>query len=286
MARIAVQGPGELGTTLGTLLVERGHEVLMVVTGRSARSRGRCERAGLPVAEGLGAALYAADIVVSTVTPDRALAAAEDVAGAMRGSARRPIHVDANSISPATGRRIAELIEEAGGDAVGAGIAGSRAALGRTGQMFVAGGRAAPVAAVMSDALRVVELGTDPGRAKELRLLYSAFSKGVCALMLEGARTAGRAGLLDELIDAVGHAYPQMMAGLDRMIPSYPDHAGRRIGELAELVAMTDHHGVEPRMAGAALEVVREAAERLEGARPPVGAVWTTRAVVRALEGE
>lgn len=284
MTTIAILGPGDLGTRLAALLSGAGHRTVTTLEGRSARSAGRWAEAGLETAPTLAAALRDAEIVISTVPPDAALGVAREFLDATPDTGR-PVYVDANSIAPPLVRTIAALVEGRGGTLVGATLHGNPLAV--AGQIFLSGPTAARVATVMDDVLRVALLGDDPGRSKELKLLVAAMSKGLCALYLETARAAARAGLLDDADAALRHAYPAMMDDLDRMIPTYGPHAGRRIAELTALVELESALGVEPDMATAVLSTVGRVARTAHDEPLNRGADrWNARSFVAKLAAD
>jgi 3-hydroxyisobutyrate dehydrogenase-like beta-hydroxyacid dehydrogenase len=281
MMTIAILGPGDLGTRLAALLAGAGHRTIATLEGRSDRSAALWNDAGLETAPTLAAALGEADIVISTVPPDAALAAAQAFVAAAPG-ARWPVYADANSISPGLARAIAALVEGRGGRVAGATLHGNPLAV--AGQIFLSGSGAGPVAAAVDGVLRVVHLGDDPGRAKELKLLVAAMSKGLCALYLETAQAAARAGLLDDVDAALRHAYPAMMDDLDRMVPTYARHSGRRIDELTALAELESSLGVEPDMARAVVRTVSRAAQTPSDQHLTGGAEgWTARAFIERL---
>ena len=112
---IGLLHPGEMGAAVGAALRASGHTVLWTSTGRSAATAERAEEAGL---EGVGTIEELgrrSDVILSLCPPH----AAVDVARSLTRFAG--IYVDANAVSPATARRITELV----GRYVAGGIIGS-----------------------------------------------------------------------------------------------------------------------------------------------------------------
>ncbi len=283
MLTIAILGPGDLGTRLGALLAGGGTTTLTTLAGRSARAASLCRERGLVVVPTLADAAGRADIVISTVPPGAARAAASEFVAVASGPAA-PIYVDANSIAPELAREIAGIVETAGGRFVSATVHGTGDALAISGQIFLSGADVEPVAAALDGVLRIARLGADPGRAKELKLLVAAMSKGVCALYMETGRAASRAGLLDDAEAALRHAYPAMMDDLDRMVPTYARHSGRRTYELSALADLEAGLGVEPEMAAATLRSVSRVADAMQD-EPTAGGAdrWTARSLIETL---
>ena len=79
-------------------------------------------------------------------------------------------------------------------------------------------------------------------------MLISGLAKGTVALVVEMAVVAHKAGLLNELWDCYGEAYPGIMALVERLLPTYPQHAARRGDELHEVEETVRAFGLEPRM--------------------------------------
>ena len=94
--------------------------------------------------------------------------------------------------------------------------------------------------------MRVRVVGAEYGRASAMKMLLSGLSKGVCALFAETALIAHRRGMLDEMIQAYALIYPGIMALIERMFPTYSQHAARRAAEMCELEATARASGVEP----------------------------------------
>jgi 3-hydroxyisobutyrate dehydrogenase-like beta-hydroxyacid dehydrogenase len=119
-----------------------------------------------------------------------------------------------------------------------------------TATLYLSGPRAAEVAGLVGGlvggGMRVNMLGDRPGRASAMKMLLSGLSKGVCALFVETALVAKRQGMLPEMVEAYGQIYPGVTAVVDRMLPTYARHAGRRAAEMGELEQTALAAGLEP----------------------------------------
>jgi 3-hydroxyisobutyrate dehydrogenase-like beta-hydroxyacid dehydrogenase len=115
-ANIALIGFGEAGAILGEELARRGYsvrawDILLADPSLQSRMRHRIELARVDVAASLAAALRGAKLVISAV----AATAAADVAGASGPLLTSgQIFLDISSVSPATRRANAALIEATG----------------------------------------------------------------------------------------------------------------------------------------------------------------------------
>ena len=87
---VAILSPGEMGGGVGAALGRHGHEAITCLAGRSAGTKARAERLGFRLFEDLDSMVGAADIVLSILPPEAALATAEDVAAAMRRTGKAP----------------------------------------------------------------------------------------------------------------------------------------------------------------------------------------------------
>ena len=68
--------------------------------------------------------------------------------------------------------------------------------------------------------------------------------------------------MLAEMTEAYAQIYPGVMAVVERMLPTYPQHAGRRAAEMAELEQTALAAGLEP----CVLAAVARVHEMLAGA--------------------
>src|SRR5213080_3672925 len=96
--------PGEMGAALGAVLREPGTPVLWASEGRSAETAGRAEEAGLEDAGSVDEVVRRSDVILSVCPPHAAL----DVARSLSGFTG--VYVDANAVSPATARAIADTV--------------------------------------------------------------------------------------------------------------------------------------------------------------------------------
>jgi len=248
MTTVGILYPGDMGATMGTLLRAHGTDVVTTLAGRSPRTRTLCDAAGLTVLDSVADVARAADVVVSLVPPSAALAVAQDFVEQRPAGARARLYVDANSISPRTAAAIAELVEERGVSFVDASIRGLAARVANHGILYLSGARAPEVAVLFDPCLRVQYVGDEPGRASMLKMLMGGMSKGLAALFLQISLAAREADLVDEFLAGCRLYYPDVVAAMEQVLPTYPQHAGRRAEEMQEVEqAMSDlglHAGV------------------------------------------
>jgi len=246
MNTIGILYPGEMGSSLAALLRGRGHRVVTTLTGRGERTAQLCREAGIAVLPSLADVVRSADVVISVVPP----AAAEDVAASYCGltslAPAGALYVDLNAIRPDLAETLAARLAACGRGFVDAAVNGLAKNLTTTATLYLSGPRASEVAALVGSGMRVNVLGDRPGRASAMKMLLSGLSKGVCALFVETALIAQRQGMLPEMVEAYGQIYPGVTAVVDRMLPTYARHAGRRAAEMAELEQTASAAGLEP----------------------------------------
>jgi 3-hydroxyisobutyrate dehydrogenase-like beta-hydroxyacid dehydrogenase len=223
---------GDLGAALARLLKGTGVRVVTTCEGRSPRTRERAETAEVEILPTLDAVASVADVVVSLVLPS----SAQDVA--RQYAIRRPLcpprnlFVDANSIDLQTLAAIETTLAAANIRFVDAAIHGGAKTLEQMGVMYVSGRDARDVTAICGAAVRVHSLGERVGQATRMKLLLAGVSKSLNALFLEIAILSHSTGMLDEFLDETKRFYPGIMTAIDRMLPTYPQHAARRVTEL------------------------------------------------------
>src|SRR5438045_2463334 len=173
---IGVLYPGEMGASLAALLRRRGHHVVATLASRGERTARLCREAEVAVLPALADVVRAADVVISVVPP----AAAEDVAADYcRHAPLAPagaLYVDLNAIRPELAETLATRLAACGGAFVDAAVNGLAKNLTTTATLYLSGARAAEVAALVGNDVRVKLLGNKPGRASAMKMLLSGLS--------------------------------------------------------------------------------------------------------------
>lgn len=231
---IGILFPGEMGSALATFLLQNGRRVVGTIAERGARTRNLAVATGMELLPTLPAVVGEADVLISTVTPGAALSVAQEICQ-HRPSAGK-LFIDANSIAPRTAEQIAALCREANVDFVDMAIRGLASQLADRGAVYLSGAQASRVESLLQP-LEVENLGPDPGAASRLKIMMSGMSKGVAAQFIELSLAAHQAGMLPRFLAGVGRYYPDILAAMRSVLPTYPQHAGRRAEELAEVEA-------------------------------------------------
>jgi 3-hydroxyisobutyrate dehydrogenase-like beta-hydroxyacid dehydrogenase len=261
--RVALVGFGEAGHRFacagGWAGQARGWDLL------PAR-RALMAQAGVAAAGDAAEALAGAEIVLSLVTADAALAAARDYAPLLPAGA---LWCDMNSVAPQTKQAAATAIEAAGGAYVDVAV---MAPVGRdlAVPLLLAGPNATRADALLATLgfTRRQVVGADVGRASAIKMIRSVMVKGLEALSHECAAAADAAGVFAEVmasLDASEKALPwteRVAYNRERMAT----HGLRRAAEMEEAAATLQALGVEPVMTAGTVTLQRRAAQRKEPA--------------------
>ena len=198
---------------------------------------------GVERADSNAAAVAGASLILSLVTADQALAAAEETA---RSIAAGGLFCDMNSVAPGTKREAARPIEAAGGRYVDVAVM-APVHPGRLKVPLLVSGPHAEAGAETLRALgfnpRVV--GAKVGDASSIKMIRSVMVKGLEALSAECVLAAHEAGVADEVtasLDASWREEPwarRFDYNLERMLV----HGTRRAAEMEEVVKTLDALG-------------------------------------------
>lgn len=257
--RIGLIGFGEAGSTFA----------------RAGQWQGRCngwdilpERreamaaAGVSAASGATGAVAGAEVVLSLVTADSALAAAREAGGELDPGA---IWCDMNSVSPETKRAAAEAVEAGDGHYVDVAVMAPVDPAGLKVPLLLAG----PMAGEAERALNALGfantrvVGNEVGRASAIKMIRSVMVKGLEALTWECAAGAEAAGVFDEVmasLDASEKALPwagKVAYNRERM----ETHGVRRAAEMEEAAKTLLDLGIEPVMTRGTVVLQRRAAK-------------------------
>jgi 3-hydroxyisobutyrate dehydrogenase-like beta-hydroxyacid dehydrogenase len=253
---IAIMSPGDMGHAVGAVLRERGLRVVTRLDGRSGRTRALAAQVGIEEVEDDAALVRDADMLLAILVPAEAIALAERVARAVRGTEATPLYVECNAIAPQTARQIAEIVEGAGARFVDAGIIGPPPRPGAASTRFYASGRAAAAFARLRDfGLDVRVVGDQPGQASALKMCYAALTKGTTALMTELSIAAARLGMSEALRTEFAQSQPAMLERMQRAVPAMVPKAHRWVGEMREIARTFETCGLTPRTFEGAAEL-------------------------------
>ena len=224
---------------------------------------------GVGAAASAAQALAGADIVLSLVTADSALAVARDYAPFLPKGA---IWADGNSVAPDTKRAAAAAVEAAGGRyvdmAVLAPVDPARLAV----PLLLAGAAAEPARELLAAIgfTNIALVGAEVGRASAIKMIRSVMVKGMEALTAEMMLAARKAGVVADVLaslDASEKPKPwaeRAAYNIERMVT----HGVRRAAEMEESALTLAALGVEPLMTRGTVARQREMAGHTEHLEP------------------
>lgn len=207
-------------------------------------------------------ALAGAPLVLSLVTADQALKAAQDYAPALAPGA---LWCDMNSVAPDTKRAAARAVEAAGGRYVDVAVL----APVEPAQLHVPLLLSGPAAEAAAAALRALGFGNvrvvgpDVGRASAIKMIRSVMVKGIEALTAEMMAAAAAAGVADEVLASLD-ASEKVLSWTERAdynLERMAIHGLRRATEMEESAKTLEALGVAPLMTRATVLRQRQAAE-------------------------
>ncbi len=204
---------------------------------------------GVIAAGSAAEALEGAQLVLSLITADQAVPAAQSYAAHLPEGA---IWCDMNSVAPETKRAAAKAVEAAGGRYVDVAVM-APVDPARLNVPLLFAGKDAHEAMLLLRALGFAKtrvVGTEIGQASAIKLCRSIMVKGLEALTAEMVLTASKAGVLDEVLSSLDASekhiswHERADYNLDRMLL----HGCRRSAEMYESSEMVRNLGIAPMM--------------------------------------
>ena len=241
--------PGEMGAALGEALRSRGIPVLWASEGRSAETSGRAADAGLEDAGTIEELAGRSDVILSVCPPHAAVDVAQSLVG-FDG-----VYVDANAISPATARTIAEAV---GGRCVDGGIVGGPPRAPGTARLYLSGREAVFVAELFAHTPVDARVVSDEiGAASAVKMAYAAWTKGTAALLLAVRSLARSEGVESTLLEEWALSVPELPDQSVRAARAAASKAWRWVGEMEEIASTFAAAGLPDGFHQAAAEVFR-----------------------------
>ncbi len=235
---------GDLGSGLAVLLQQNPKLTLLTCTaGRSSATQARAENLPITNVDCLENLLDRCGIILSVVSPSAAIQIAEACAKFKRATNQDCLFIDLNSIDIPTLHAVQDTVVAAGFRFANATVHGNAKHLGSMGVLYTSGDHASEVGRLYTNLMRVENLGTETEQASYMKLLMGGQSKSLCILFLEVAHLATKLGMLDSFLAEQKAFYPAIFESLERMLPTYPHHARRRVDELKGISQLSHDHG-------------------------------------------
>src|SRR5260370_2713291 len=237
-SRVGVLHPGALGGALGKAIAEAGDTPISCLRGRSATTRERALAANFVVVPSLDELARDSDRVISLVPAARAVGVAlcfAACADQCSDSVRMPTFIDANSVAARTKERIANILSAVGVCCLDGAFLGPANQIGREDVMLLSRAGANKVAPVFRKVVEARVVAEEVGQASSLKMTMAILTKALAALLLEMVCASAKNGQLGPALDLMRRLYPGIIEFLERTLPTYPEHIGRRVFELTEV---------------------------------------------------
>jgi 3-hydroxyisobutyrate dehydrogenase-like beta-hydroxyacid dehydrogenase len=222
-------GFGEVASTLSEGLLAQGVEVSTSLEGRSQRSVELAKSTGVGLFDSLTELVESSNILISAVVPAEAVSVAKKVGGDFDG-----VYVDLNNVSPTTVKEAFSHIPN-GKTVDGAIMGGIKSGLGTP--IIASGEFAADFAELNQYGMNIEVIGPEPGQASGLKMLRSAYTKGVSALLFEAFYAAYQMGVDETLLRYLTLSEgPHFPASANSRLTSSAYHSQRRAQEMDEVV--------------------------------------------------
>jgi 3-hydroxyisobutyrate dehydrogenase-like beta-hydroxyacid dehydrogenase len=203
----------------------------------------------------LAEALTGAQNILSLVTADQALIAAQHVSKSIEAGA---FFFDMNSVAPGTKHKAAEVIEASGGRYVDVAIMSPVHPARLAVPLLVSGphGQAGAAALALLDFTNVRIVGDDVGRASTIKMLRSVMYKGIEALTAECLIACEKAGVTDEVLSSFDNAKGSgdWSSGADYRLDRMMVHGLRRSAEMYECSQTLLALGVTPMLTNGTID--------------------------------
>ena len=227
--KVGFLGFGEVASTLARGLLDQGVQILTCVEGRSSRTVDLAKSAGVELSQTPQEVAESSDILLSTVVPAQTVNVAKEVGKTVKG-----VYVDLNNVSPSTVKKSLSYIGS--GKTIDAVIMGSIKNGLKT--PIIASGPDADIFAKLNQyGMNIDVIGQGIGQASALKMLRSAYTKGVSALLFETFYAAYRMDVDEFLLNYLSQTEgPLFQESAISRLKSSAFHAKRRAQEMDEVL--------------------------------------------------
>ena len=243
---VAIISPGDMGHAVGRLLREHGLRVITRLAGRSARTRGLAEQAGIIDVPTLEDLVQQADVLLSITVSEAVPALCREVADAIRRTGADLLFAECNAIAPELSRQMDHVVSSAGGKYVDGSIIGGPPRDGINPRFYVSGPNAAEMQQLGEFGLDLRMVGPEVGQASGIKMCYAAMTKGSAALYAQLLMAAKMMGLSQPLLDEFRYSEPTVLRRMEGGVPGLPAKSRRWISEMQEIEATFGTLGLTP----------------------------------------
>jgi 3-hydroxyisobutyrate dehydrogenase-like beta-hydroxyacid dehydrogenase len=255
-----------MGISIAASAKNSNCEVYWSSEGRTAATRERAAKVGLHDAGTLRALCKECPIILSVCPPH----AAEDLAREVMSAGFHGLFVEANAIAPQRTIQIGNMLTRADISFVDGGIVGLPAWKPHSTCLYLAGPRAAEVAACFSAGpVDTRILGEEIGKASALKMCYAANTKGTVALLAAILTAAENMGVREALFDRWRSEDPQLPEQVQKRIQQNTPKAWRFVGEMGEISRTFAAAGAPGEFHAAAGDIYGRMAKFKDARTPP-----------------
>ena len=265
---VGILSTGDMGHSVGRVLREGGFDVVTCLTGRSERTRqlaGEAEIRDIPEMDDL---VREVDLILAILVPDQTIPLARQVAASIKRTGTQPAYADCNAIAPNTSKQIDEIISNAGGRYIDAGIIGGPPSQDEQTRFYASGPHEDILTQLDGYGILVRPMGGEVGRASGIKMCYASVTKGTAALHTAVLTTAESLGLSRELLKELEESQGQRLQAMES-IKTLSAKAFRWVGEMEEIAATYESAGVTPHFHQGAAAIFRMIADSPIGDERP-----------------
>lgn len=244
---VGILSPGDMGSAVGAALKSNGLRVVTALDGRSERTRELAEKGNIENVGTVSDVVRESDLILSILVPSQAEALVAEVAEAISKTGNTVAFADCNAVSPETGKRMAKVIDDAGGRFIDAGIIGGPPRGGTPPRFYASGPHEAVLGELDGKGITVPLMGGEVGRASTIKMCYAAITKGTAALYAATLTAAESLGTYEELIAEMESSQPETLKRMQG-VSTLSDRAFRWIGEMYEIASTFEAAGVTPKL--------------------------------------
>lgn len=274
---------GDMGSAVGRLLCKAGLRVVTTCQGRSRTTREQARSSGIEILPRFDEVVAQSHVVFSTVLPIAAVDLAQKYAAFHQTHSKNSVFVEANSIGLDKLEQIERLMAEHNISLVDAAIHGTANRLEDIGVLYVSGPMARYIEEICQSVWRVNWLGEQIGSASRIKLIMSGISKTLAAMFLDIGVLAERADLFEPFLQSCHHFYPGIMTAIERMLPTYPRHAARRVSEIKDIEQMAREYRLRLYMTHEAGELLK-LVPRVDWSRVDPGSLTDIHTIIQMVE--
>ena len=265
---VGILSTGDMGHSVGRVLREGGFDVVTCLTGRSERTRQLAGEAGIRDIPEMDDLVREVDLILAILVPDQTIPLARQVAASIKRTGTQPAYADCNAIAPNTSKQIDEIISNAGGRYIDAGIIGGPPSQDEQTRFYASGPHEDILTQLDGYGILVRPIGGEVGRASGIKMCYASVTKGTAALHTAVLTTAESLGLSRELLKELEESQGQRLQAMES-IKTLSAKAFRWVGEMEEIAATYESAGVTSHFHQGAAEIFRMIADSPIGDERP-----------------